>query len=61
VALASATPSFRVTNADETAKFAVEIGATLCIPVRDIPGVGRFALFKSPQGVPFDVIEYARR
>jgi hypothetical protein len=52
--------SFAVTNADETARLAVELGATLCIPVAAIPGVGRFALLKSPQGVPFHIMEWAR-
>ncbi|MDI1437012.1 VOC family protein [Polyangium sorediatum] len=51
--------SFAVTNADETARLAVELGATLCIPVSELAGVGRFALLKSPQGVSFHIVEWA--
>ncbi|UQA60568.1 VOC family protein [Polyangium aurulentum] len=52
--------SFSVTNADETARLGVELGATLLFPVGDIPGVGRFAMLQSPQGVPFQITEWAR-
>lgn len=52
--------SFTVNNADETARLGVELGATLCIPVSEIPGVGRFAMLKSPQGVSFQITEWAR-
>ena len=51
---------FTVTDADETAREAVELGAKLCMPVQDIPGVGRFCGITSPQGVTFYVIEYTR-
>jgi uncharacterized protein len=49
---------FTANNADETARLAVELGANLCVPVRDIPNVGRFAGITSPQGVTFYVIKY---
>ncbi|MDC3957050.1 VOC family protein [Polyangium jinanense] len=52
--------SFAVTNADETVRRGVELGASLCIPVQELPCVGRFALLKSPQGVPFHIVEWAR-
>ncbi len=50
---------FAVDDAAVTARLGVELGATLCVPVTDIPGVGRFAMLQSPQGVPFHVIQYA--
>jgi hypothetical protein len=49
---------FTVTNADATAAEADALGATLVVPVQDIPGVGRFCGISSPQGVMFFVIEY---
>lgn len=51
---------FAVTDAAEAARRSVEFGATLRVPVADIPGGGRFALLTSPQGVPFRVIQYTR-
>ena len=50
---------FTVDDADETASEAVKLGATLCMPLKDIPGVGRFCGITSPQGVTFYVITYA--
>ena len=51
---------FTVTDPDETAHQAVELGGKLCMPMRDITGVGRFCGIISPQGVSFYVIKYAR-
>jgi hypothetical protein len=51
---------FTVTNVDATARQAAELGAKLCVPLRDVPGVGRFCGIASPQGVMFYVIAYAR-
>lgn len=51
---------FSVHDTDETAKKAVELGANLCVPPQDIPGVGRFCGIISPQGVMFYVIKYVR-
>lgn len=51
---------FAVDDADQAARGAVELGATLHVPARDIPDVGRFCGITSPQGVPFYVITYAR-
>jgi predicted enzyme related to lactoylglutathione lyase len=50
---------FTVNDADEAAQEAVKLGARLCVPVRDIPGVGRFCGITSPQGVTFYVIRYS--
>jgi predicted enzyme related to lactoylglutathione lyase len=49
---------FTVTDAEEAAREAVELGATLCRRVQEVPGVGRFCGITSPQGVTFCVIEY---
>jgi predicted enzyme related to lactoylglutathione lyase len=51
---------FTVTDVDATARQAVELGAEVCVPLRDVPGVGRFCGITSPQGVTFYVITYAR-
>lgn len=51
---------FAVKNVDKTWLEAVKLGARLCVPVREIPGVGRFCGITSPQGVTFYVITYAR-
>jgi uncharacterized protein len=51
---------FTVKDVDETAREAVGLGARLCVPVRDLPGVGRFCGITSPQGVKFYVIKYMR-
>jgi uncharacterized protein len=49
---------YTVTDADETARQSVSLGASLCVPVRDIPGVGRFCGIISPHGVMFYAIQY---
>jgi predicted enzyme related to lactoylglutathione lyase len=51
---------YTVTDADETARLAVRLGASMCVPVRDIPDVGRFCGITSPQGVMFYAISYLR-
>ena len=49
---------FTVTDADEAAREAVGLGATLCRRMHDIPGVGRSCGITSPQGITFCIIEY---
>jgi predicted enzyme related to lactoylglutathione lyase len=49
---------FTAKDVDAAAEEAVGLGASLCVPVRDIPGVGRFCGITSPQGVTFYVIRY---
>jgi uncharacterized protein len=51
---------FTVRNTDATAAQAVKLGGTVCVPARDVPGVGRFCGIVSPQGVMFYAIAYAR-
>ncbi len=50
---------FTVRGADETVELAKQSHAELCFGPHDIPNVGRFALLKSPQGVPFHVLQHA--
>lgn len=49
---------FTVADVDATATLATELGATICVPPQDVPGVGRFVGITSPQGVTFFVIRY---
>ncbi|MBL0169903.1 MAG: VOC family protein [Gemmatimonadaceae bacterium] len=49
---------FTVNDIDATAGDAVARGGSICVPVRDIPGVGRFCGIISPQGVMFYTIQY---
>lgn len=51
---------FAVRDVDLAARVGAERGGTLCMPPQDIPGVGRFAMLKSPQGVSFHIIQYSR-
>lgn len=53
------TTYFTVRNADETAREAAALGAKICTPMIEVPGVGRFCAIASPQGVPFEIIQYA--
>ncbi len=52
---------FSVNDADEAARLAEELGAKLCVPPMDIPGIGRFCGITSPQGVMFYAIKYLPR
>jgi uncharacterized protein len=51
---------FTVNDLELAAQQAVALGGELCVPVQDIPGVGRFCGITSPQGVTFYGIEYTR-
>jgi predicted enzyme related to lactoylglutathione lyase len=51
---------FTVKDVDETAREAVKLGATLCMTIKDIPGVCRFCGITSPQGVTFRAVQYTR-
>jgi hypothetical protein len=50
---------FTVADAEETAREAVELGGTLCMTLKDAPGV-RFCGITSPQGVAFRVVQSIR-
>jgi predicted enzyme related to lactoylglutathione lyase len=50
---------FNTDDTDAAARKAAELGATVCVPPTDIPGIGRFCVVTSPQGVTFQLIKYA--
>jgi predicted enzyme related to lactoylglutathione lyase len=52
---------FTVNDVDKATSEAVRLGGTVCMPLKDIPGVGRMSGITSPQGVNFYVITYAAR
>lgn len=47
-----------VDDVDATARKAGELGAKICVPPRDIPGVGRFCVLQDPQGAFISAITY---
>ena len=49
----------QVENVDASAKKAEELGANLMVPPTDIPGVGRFTLFRDPQGAHLSMLQMA--
>jgi predicted enzyme related to lactoylglutathione lyase len=51
---------FSVRDADLAFRQAGELGAKICVTMKDIPDIGRFFGMTSPQGVVLYVIEYAR-
>lgn len=50
-------PYFMVTNCDEAAAKAAQLGAQVYLPPMDIPHTGRFAVFADPQGAVFAVFQ----
>lgn len=48
---------FSVADCDAAARTAESAGGQILVPPTDIPGVGRFAALKDPQGAPFSVIK----
>lgn len=50
---------FAVSDCDEAAKRAAELGATVPVPPTDLPDVGRFAMVQDPQGATFSVVAVA--
>jgi len=48
---------FAVENCEQSVESAQALGATICVPVTDIPEVGRFAVINDPQGATFSIIE----
>jgi predicted enzyme related to lactoylglutathione lyase len=47
-----------VDDVDAVAKKAEELGATAIVPPTDIPNVGRFYVFKDPNGAVLALIQY---
>ena len=52
---------FTVSDVDEAATTAKDLGGTIFVPPMDIPKVGRFCGVISPQGVRFYAIKYLPR
>ena len=50
---------FTVSDADQAARTATQLGGRICVSPKNIPGVGRFCGLVSPQGVGFSVVAYA--
>jgi len=48
---------FAVDDTDAMLARATELGAQVCAPPMDIPGTGRFAVLKDPQGAAFAIIK----
>jgi predicted enzyme related to lactoylglutathione lyase len=48
---------FAVTDCDETAASAPKLGGSVMKAPADIPGVGRFAVLRDPQGATFSVLQ----
>jgi uncharacterized protein len=48
-----------VNNVDETLAQARSLGATVCMEPMDVPGVGRMATLKDPQGAVLSIITYS--
>jgi len=47
---------FGVDDVDANVEKVVASGGSVCMPPKDIPGVGRLAMLNDPQGVPFYVM-----
>ncbi len=50
---------FAVEDCDGMAAKAAELGAAICAPPTDIPGVGRFSVIRDPQGAVFAILRFA--
>lgn len=51
------TPYVCVRDCDATTAEASRLGATVCVPPSDIPGVGRLAMFNDPQGASIAILK----
>jgi predicted enzyme related to lactoylglutathione lyase len=51
------TPYVAVDDCDATVAKASELGARVCMPSTDIPGVGRLAMFIDPQGASIAILK----
>ena len=54
-------PYFAADDVDARSARAVELGAKTCVPAREIPGVGRFAVHVDPTGATFALFRFAGR
>jgi predicted enzyme related to lactoylglutathione lyase len=53
-------PYFGVANCDESFAKATELGAETIMPIKEMPGTGKFAILKDPQGAPFSIFQSLR-
>ena len=51
---------FAVEDTDAKAQKAADLGGTVISPPMDIPGTGRFAIVRDPQGATFGIIKLAK-
>ena len=47
-----------VDNVDETVALATQLGGKVCVPVMEVPGVGRMAVIADAQGAMLSVMTY---
>lgn len=47
-----------VSDVEQTATLAQELGTKILVPPTDIPNIGRFAILQAPQGSVMSVITY---
>lgn len=52
-------PYFQVVDCDARAANVTELGGSVMVPARDIPGTGRFAIVSDPQGAMFAMFTFA--
>jgi predicted enzyme related to lactoylglutathione lyase len=50
-------PYFGVENCDSISAKATSLGAETIMPTQEIPNMGRFAIFKDPQGAAFAIFQ----
>lgn len=51
-------PYFAADDVDARSARATELGATTCVPAREIPGIGRFAVHADPTGAMFALFRF---
>lgn len=52
-------PYVTVKNVNTLVSRVEKLGGKICVPPRDIPGVGRFAVIQDPQGATLSLITYS--
>lgn len=57
VTMSSLNTYFDVADLERTVRAAVEAGGTVIVPRMEVPGVGWFAMFTDPDGIPIGVMQ----
>jgi predicted enzyme related to lactoylglutathione lyase len=57
VAMSMLNTYFQVADLDRTIANAIAAGGTSLVPRMEIPGVGSFAMFQDPEGIPIGVMQ----